>query len=150
MKKIIIASVIALIFVSLVGSYGKKRRMAGTSRTQAIDSSNPQPQNAPTSAKAPKETTGEQPASAELPTEPDPEPEPPRQSADVTERILGDIAESKMRENAVVLGEAVQSLTEICSTAVNTQKALLSIDLNRDANSNAESESEKEKANELR
>jgi len=53
-------------------------------------------------------------------------------------------------EKAVILGEVVHNLREICTAAIDTQKALLSVDLNKDIKSVTELESKKEKDNGIR
>lgn len=145
MKNIFIALVIAAIFISLLGFYDKKQYQANKKVTRTINLK-VERHHTPTNEankSMPKKTI----AFDGLPDEPSVKQEPTQQSANVIEETLQDITTD---EKAVILGEVVHNLREICTAAIDTQKALLSVDLNKDIKSVTELESKKEKDNGIR
>jgi len=160
MKKILIALAIAVICISLLGSYRKKGPSADNRTTKAADPT-VESQQIPVDAIVPRQGTtfevvpdeaGVDEKSAvpdvtkEAP-EPDVKQEYVEQPVQLNEDVLHDIAAPSMDEQIVIFSRVIQNLSEISTTALKTQKALLSIDLDSNAESSTAPESKMENDN---
>lgn len=163
MKKMLIALAIVVICVSLLGSYQKKEPSADNRTTKAADptiESQQIPVDATVRQQATtfdvvpdeagvKEKTSVPDVKKEAP-EPDAKQEYVERLAQLNEEVLHDIAAPSMDEQILIFSKVVQNLSEISTTALNTQKALLSVDLNNNAESSTAPESKREKDNGIR
>lgn len=163
MKKVLIALAIVVICVSLLGSYRKKEPSADNKTTKAADRTI-ESQQIPVDATVRQQSTifdvvPDEAGVKEKTSVPDVKKEAPEQDvkqeymelpAQTNEKVLHDIATPSMDEQIVIFSRVVQNLSEISTAALNTQKALLSIDLNSNAESSTAPESKKEKDNGIR
>jgi len=135
MKGLFIAIVILLILVSLMCSCEQKQPAASDEKEETT--------NTKVETKNVQSTKNNTVIDNTAVTKVDPEvqesaqtPKPP--SPEVAEAILQQIEESGVDQKTVDLGNVVQNLGQICKTSVSTQKGLLSIDFNKEAQDDTE------------
>lgn len=132
MKKIFIAVVIAVVLVSLIATFGKKKATSGLEPVefpvmefefQEYLANEKHPQKPFFTMETIERA---EPNAVKAKTSRDPN--------EAASQIGKEIKEVKVPEKKLILGETIRTLQEICSSAVEMQKSLLLTELNKDAN----------------
>jgi len=69
-------------------------------------------------------------------------PNLPSPSVDTARIVLKDITAANVKDNSLVLSQVVHDLSKICNASVDTQKSMLSVDLNKNNKTPLKLESE--------